>query len=110
MILSSLFPRFRDIGIIWSVLATALFYSTPVLYPLNAVSAKVRDVISLNPLARAPIFAAGAEVGDRSARPRPGAARGRLALLLVPVALYVAIAVVAVWVFNREAPRIAEEL
>jgi len=79
MILSSLFPRFRDIGIIWSVLATALFYATPVLYPLDAVSAKVRDVISLNPLARAPIFAAGAEVGDRSARPRPGAARGRLA-------------------------------
>jgi hypothetical protein len=31
-------------------------------------------------------------------------------VLLVPLALYVLICVVAVWVFDREAPRIAEEL
>lgn len=37
MIVSSLFPRFRDMAIIWTVLATVLFYGTPVLYPLEAV-------------------------------------------------------------------------
>ena len=39
MIVCSLYPRFRDIAIIWTVFATALFYATPVLYPLEAVHA-----------------------------------------------------------------------
>lgn len=108
MILSSLFPRFRDIGIIWSVLATALFYATPVLYPLDAVSAKVRDVISLNPLA--PIFAVARKWVIDPHAPGPVQLAGGWLRLLVPVALYVTIGVLAVWVFNREAPRIAEEL
>ncbi len=108
MILSSLFPRFRDIGIIWSVLATALFYATPVLYPLDAVSAKVRDVISLNPLA--PIFAAARKWVIDPHAPGPVQLAGGWLRLLVAVALYVAIGVLALWVFNREAPRIAEEL
>lgn len=108
MILSSLFPRFRDIGIIWSVLSTALFYATPVLYPLDAVSAQVRDVISLNPLA--PIFALARKWVIDPHAPGPAELAGGWLRLLVPVALCVAIGVLAVWVFNREAPRIAEEL
>ena len=36
MIVSSLYVRFRDIAIIWGVVATMLFYATPVLYPLEA--------------------------------------------------------------------------
>ena len=36
-ILAALYPRFRDTGIIWGVAATALFYATPVLYPLDIV-------------------------------------------------------------------------
>lgn len=108
MILSSLFPRFRDIGIIWSVFATALFYATPVLYPLEAVSARVREVISLNPLA--PIFELARKWVIDPHAPGPVTLSGGGVRLLAPIALYVAIAAVAVWVFNREAPRIAEEL
>ena len=37
MLLSSLYVRFRDTAIIWSVIATALFYATPVLYPIERV-------------------------------------------------------------------------
>ena len=45
MILSSLYPRFRDIGIIWGVISTALFYATPVLYPIEKVPATMRSII-----------------------------------------------------------------
>jgi ABC-type polysaccharide/polyol phosphate export permease len=31
MIVSALYPRFRDVSIIWSVASLALFYATPVL-------------------------------------------------------------------------------
>ena len=69
----------------------------------------MRDLLLLNPLT--PLFElARAWVIDPTA-PGPGrAAAGGWALLIVPVAIYVAICVLAVWVFNREAPRIAEQL
>ena len=38
MILSALYPRFRDLAIIWTVAATALFYATPGAVPARARS------------------------------------------------------------------------
>jgi len=108
MIVSSLFPRFRDTAIIWTVLATVLFYATPVLYPLEVVPETLRDVIMLNPLAS--LFElARAWVIDPSA-PGPVSVAGGFARLLPPMAIYAAICLFAVWIFNHEAPRIAEEL
>ena len=43
-------------------------------------------------------------------RPGPADAAGGFVWLSIPAAIYVVICVLAVWVFNREAPRIAEEL
>ena len=108
MIVSSLYPRFRDIAIIWSVVVTALFYATPVLYPLEVVPQALRDFLVLNPLA--PLFElARTWVIDPSA-PSPAAVAGGAGRLFPAVALYVAICAFAIWVFRREAPRIAEEL
>lgn len=107
-LLAALYPRFRDTGIIWGVLATALFYATPVLYPIDIVSGKLRDLIALNPLA--PLFELARKwVIDPDAPGPVAVANGPLALI-VPVVIYVAVCVVAVWIFRREAPRIAEEL
>lgn len=109
MIVSSLFPRFRDVQIIWTVLATLLFYATPALYPIWAVSSTFRDVIALNPLA--PIFDVAQRLVTNPHGPWPwDAAAGGPARLAGAAALYVAISVLAVWLFKREAPRIAEEL
>jgi ABC-2 type transport system permease protein len=108
MIVSSLLPRFRDVGIIWTVLSTVLFYATPVLYPIEAVPDTFRDFLLLNPLT--PLFeAARLWVIDPTA-PGPATAAGGYDGLIAPAAIYLAICVLAVWIFNREAPRIAEEL
>jgi ABC-2 type transport system permease protein len=108
MIVSSLFPRFRDMAIIWTVAATVLFYSTPVLYPLEAVPDTLRDVLLVNPLT--PLFElARVSVIDSNA-PGPVEVAGGWAGLAAPIALYALTCVLAVWVFNREAPRIAEQL
>jgi ABC-2 type transport system permease protein len=102
--LSALYPRFRDIGIIWAVFATALLYGTPVLYPLQHATGALNRVLACNPLA--PLF----ELTRRWVV-QPDAPVQHSALdLAVPGAIYAAICVLAVWVFNREAPRIAEEL
>jgi ABC-2 type transport system permease protein len=108
MIVSALNPRFRDIGIIWSVAVTALFYATPVLYPLEIVSGTLGRILALNPLA--PLFELARKWVIDPTAPGPAAAAGGAEWLLIPAALYVAVCVLAVWIFNREAPRIAEVL
>jgi ABC-2 type transport system permease protein len=106
MILSALHPRFRDTGIIWSVAVTALFYATPVLYPLEIVPGRVHDLLALNPLA--PLFELARRWVVDPEAPWPAAADSPL--VLVPIGIFVAVCVLAVWLFNREAPRIAEAL
>jgi ABC-2 type transport system permease protein len=109
MILSSLYPRFRDLGIIWSVFATALFYATPILYPLERVSPTMRHiVITFNPLASI-LELARRWVIDPHA-PTPAALAGGSLRLLVPIAIYLLTCAAAVIIFRREAPRIAEAL
>lgn len=111
MILSALYPRFRDVGIIWTVFSTALFYATPVLYPISVpgLSPQLREVIALNPLA--PLFDLAQRAITNPQGPWPGsAATGGPARLAVAIGLYVLICVLAVVIFRREAPRIAEEL
>jgi ABC-2 type transport system permease protein len=108
MIVSSLYPRFRDVSIIWTVLATVLFYGTPVLYPIEVVPDTLRDFLLVNPLT--PLFEqARVWVIDPGA---PGAAEaaGGYDGLVAPIAIYAAICLFALWVFKREAPRIAEQL
>jgi ABC-2 type transport system permease protein len=108
MLLSALYVRYRDIAIIWSVAVTVLFYGTPILYPLEIVPDTVRDFILLNPLT--PIFEQARQwIIDPDA---PGAvsAAGGIEGLIAPALIYALICFMAVRVFSREAPRIAEEL
>jgi ABC-2 type transport system permease protein len=108
MLLSSLYVRFRDTAIIWSVISTALFYATPVLYPIERVPSQYRDVILLNPLS--PLFEQTRKWVIDPGAPGAVSAAGGWAHLLPSIALFVGICVLGAWYFNRAAPRIAEEL
>ena len=108
MIVSSLFPRYRDIGIVWSVTSTALFYATPVLYPLELVGHTMRSIVSLNPLA--PILEQARRWVIDPHASAPAALAGGSLRLLIPAGIYIFVCAAAVWIFRREAPRIAEAL
>jgi ABC-2 type transport system permease protein len=108
MIVSSLYPRFRDLAIIWTVLSTVLFYASPVLYPLEKVPGRLRDLIMLNPLA--PLLELFRKWVVDPTAPGPVSLAGGWLGLLPALAIFAATCVVARWVFAREAPRIAEEL
>jgi ABC-2 type transport system permease protein len=107
-IVSALYPRFRDTGIIWGVMVTALFYATPVIYPIDILPARLRDIVALNPLA--PLFELARKWVIDPHAPGPVAASNGALALLVPTVVFAGICVLAVWVFRREAPLIAEEL
>lgn len=110
MIVSALYPRFRDVSIIWGVLSMALFYATPVLYPLSVIqSATLKNVIALNPLT--PVFELAQRWITNPGAPLPGsAAAGGPLRLAIAIAIYAGICGLAVVLFKREAPRIAEQL
>jgi len=112
MMLSVLYVRFRDVAIIWTVLAQMLFYATPILYPLGEGGLNrpsIEQVLMVNPLAvifeqiRVWVFS------EPNAPTAVEAAGGALHLLPA-AAIFVAVCVYGAWVFNRDAPRIAEEL
>lgn len=112
MLVSSLYPRFRDLGIIWSVVVTALFYATPIIFPLEIAvnrSHTLGRLIALNPFTPILELARRWIIDPRAPYPGTAAAGGTLRLLVV-IVFVVVVCFLAVWVFRREAPRIAEEL
>lgn len=52
LFLSSLFVKFRDLAHIWEVLMQAMFYATPILYPLSLVPEPINKILILNPVAQ----------------------------------------------------------
>jgi ABC-2 type transport system permease protein len=109
MMVSALYPRFRDVAPIWLVLSTMLFYATPVLYPISVAPERFQEILHLNPLT--PIFEQAQRwIIDPDAPGALGATSGSEWLLGISAAAYLAVCVAAVWVFQRESPRIAEEL
>ena len=110
LIVSSLYPRFRDVAIIWTVLSTALFYATPILYPVGNLQhhGTLRRILELNPLA--PIFELARKWMIQPDAPGPAAAAGGVLALLAPIAIYLLVCVLGIWIFRREAPHIAEAL
>jgi len=110
LLISALNVRFRDVAMIWTVLATALFYGSPILYTIDTegIPHDLHTILLINPLT--PIFEqARAWIIDPSA-PGAVAAAGGVVHLLPAAAIFVAVCAAGIWVFHREAPRIAELL
>jgi ABC-2 type transport system permease protein len=109
LLLSALNVRFRDVAIIWTVAATVLLYATPIIYPIDFLEPSfLKDVLLANPLTL--IFEQARHwIIDPEAETAREAAGSWLAMLPA-VTIYVATCILGVWVFNREAPKIAERL
>ena len=109
LLLSALYVRFRDVKPIWEVVLQLLFYGSPILYAIEVVpSAAARTAIMCNPIA-ALLEQSRHWLIDPSA-PSAAQAIGGTARLLIPGGIALAVCVVGLWCFVREAPKIAEEL
>ena len=108
MLLSALYVRYRDISPIWSVVSTMLFYGTPVLYVIDTAPERFQRYLLFNPIAVL-LEQARRWIVDPSA---PGAfeAIGGWPWFAVPIAIWIGAIALGTWVFNREAPWIAERL
>ena len=108
--LSVLYVRYRDVAIIWTVVAQVLFYATPILYPVNfKPGGDFEHLLMVNPLAvifeQVRIWV----LAEPDAPTIVQAAGGWLGLVPAAV-IFLGVCAFSAWVFNRDAPRIAEEL
>jgi ABC-2 type transport system permease protein len=111
MIVSALYVPARDVEPIWTVALQAFFYATPVLYPIELLareSPTLSEVAMANPLA-AVIQQMRYAVIDSDAQ-SAGAAIGGAPRLIFPAAIVLGVFLGGLWIFNRMAPRVAEEL
>jgi ABC-2 type transport system permease protein len=109
LLLSALFVRFRDVAPIWEVFSLALFYGTPILYPLDTIESRgLQQVVMCNPLAvmqqqmRHSIFDPTAATAVE--------AIGGWTMMLIPIGITIGTFVIGAWVYARIAPHVAEEL
>lgn len=116
MLLSALYVRYRDVQPIWDVISQALFYASPVLYPISKAAGhrfagfNAEHLLLANPLAV--IFT---QMRYAFLPPDPTAqsaaqAIGGWSRMLVPLGIVGGVFALGLWFFNREAPRIAENL
>jgi ABC-2 type transport system permease protein len=112
MLVSALFVYFRDIQPIWEVLNQVIFYASPIIIPIATVKAHLSrtllHIYMLNPLAV--IFQEFRHAFVTHATPSAASLLGSYAALAEPVGIVLVIFVVGFWVFNRIAPRVAEDL
>jgi ABC-2 type transport system permease protein len=111
MLLSSLYVLFRDVRPIWDVVLQALFYATPIFYPIEAVAERSDTLAKLmmaNPLAMIVQGARSLLLGPPT--PSPSYAIGGWLELLVPLGLLAGLAALGFYTFNRLAPHVAEAL
>jgi ABC-2 type transport system permease protein len=52
LLLAALFVKFRDFRHIWEVLLQALFYASPIIYPLSILHGQVAVLVALSPIAQ----------------------------------------------------------
>jgi ABC-2 type transport system permease protein len=110
--LSVLYVRFRDVAIIWAVLAQVLLYLTPILYPINAFENQnqtYEHLLMFNPLS---VIFTQIRIWILHEPDAPSVvhAAGGWAGLIPATVIFFGVIAFSAWVFKREAPRVAEAL
>jgi ABC-2 type transport system permease protein len=110
-LLSALYVRFRDLRPIWDVVLQVMFYGSLIIVPFETVFERFETlsrVLMANPLAA--IVQQGRHAVVDETLPSAASAIGSTALVAVPLAIVLGVFALGLWVFTRQAPRIAEEL
>lgn len=108
MLLSVLYVRYRDMLPIWEVVAQILFYASAVLYVATSVPQEYQSEILCNPLAA--LFSQMRHAVVDPSAPSITALFGHGWRVLIPLGIIFGTFALGLWFFQRESPRVAENL
>ena len=112
LLFSAVYVKYRDLGPIWEVLVQALFYATPIIYPLQmviATNAAAAHFLMLSPIAvlfqdaRAQLVGADGVVTAQQLFSNP-------IYLAIPYIIILIAMILAVWYFRKRSIKFAEEV
>lgn len=92
---------FRDLGQIWEVFLTALFYLVPIFYPLSIIPEHLKSIFWLNPLTQVIVFSRDILIYDK---PVPWGG------VLILFATGVVLSVAGYYFFIRKVPLFSEKV
>lgn len=116
MILSVGYVRYRDVKPIWDVVLQMTFYASGIFFSISSlkpttilgVRVNIAHLLMCNPFAALLAQARHEFIDPRY--PTAAAAIGGTAMLMIPVGITLAVIVIGYLFFDREAPRVAEQL
>ncbi|HSX36476.1 MAG TPA: ABC transporter permease [Patescibacteria group bacterium] len=111
-ILGTVFVRLRDINYIWEVIAQALFYATPIIYPVSLVFDRwpvVAKMLLVNPIAQAMQDVRYDVVTKQQTLTLSGITH-HWYITALPFAVVLLTLLVAIRLFKKRAPSFAEEV
>jgi ABC-2 type transport system permease protein len=108
LVLSMVYVRFRDTAQIWAILTRVLFYGSPVLFPIELFPPAWKAILVVNPLA--PLFTESRVWLVDPSAPTFSEAMGGGVYWIFPALVLVMVLALGFWLFDREAPRVAEQL
>ncbi len=106
--LSALYVRYRDIQPIWDVCLQVLFYGTPILYVATKLPQNIQREAMANPIAV--VTTQMRHWLLQPSAPTAGEVIGATWRLILPIGIVIGLFALGIWIFSREAPRIAEHL
>jgi ABC-2 type transport system permease protein len=108
VLISVVNPRFRDIGHMWTAIARALFFASPVMIPIERYPESWQALVEWNPLA---VVLAQARVWivDPDA-PSWADVVGGWGNIIYPLAVLLTLCILAVWAFRSLGGRVVEEM
>jgi ABC-2 type transport system permease protein len=105
LLASTLYVRFRDVGQIWEVTSTLLFFSAPIMYPITVLPGWAQRLVELNPFVQVLQDVRSVLLGTN---PATGGVPPRIDSRLFPIAIALGVFALGLLVHRRSSPRFAE--
>jgi len=109
LIVSTVYVYLRDISQIWDVLLQMLFYSAPILYPLQLLPSWAQRAVFANPLTQIMQDARALVLGSDEA-PTIGIVFGHWSVRLIPITAVLLVASLGIFLFRRRQFEFAERV
>ncbi len=107
-VLSVAYVRYRDTNEAWGLTQQLLFFGSPIIYTAGRYPEEVQELLSVSPISA--VFTQMRHALIDPAAPTAAESVGGTAMLLVPLGIVAGFVALGLWLFAREAPRVAERL